>query len=233
VEYVGAGTETYIDWHNVVTEAAVVDTPEGQAIGFRWESGFLEAANVRYIVSMAPLSHPALREVHRGSALVYELVTALPRAYLVPGVVRAPEDGTLAAMTAADWNPREVAFVPADAGVDLPATPLSGDAEVAEYGPDRVVVATRADRPALLVLADNFYAGWEARVDGEAAEVVLANHTFRGVVVPAGEHTVEFEFSPPDLLLGLYVSSAVALLLLLYGGWALARARPAAPPAEG
>src|SRR5690606_35796584 len=84
VEYLGAGTETYIDWHNLIAEAAVVDTPEGQAIGFRAQPGFLEAANVRYIVSMAPLSHPALREVHRGSALVYEHLAALPRAYLVP-----------------------------------------------------------------------------------------------------------------------------------------------------
>ncbi len=233
VEYVGAGTESYIDWHNLITEAAVVDTSEGQAIGFRWQTGFLEAANVRYIVSMAPLSHPALREVHRGSALVYEVVTALPRAYLVPATAEIPADASLPAMTQGEWNPREVAFVSGGGeAARLPGGPLRGSAEVVEYEPDRVVVRTQSDRAALLVLADNYYEGWEAEVDGGGAEVLLANHAFRGVVVPAGEHTVEFSFSPADLLTGLYVSAAVGLLLLLYGGWLLIQARGAARAAE-
>src|SRR5690606_7695457 len=112
--------------------------------------------------------------------------------------------------------------------------PLNGDAEVVEHEPDRVVVRTRANRAALLVLADNHYEGWRAEIDGEPAEIVLTNNTFRGVVVPEGEHTVRFEFAPGDLVTGLYVTGAVALLLAAYGAWLLARRRREriAPAAE-
>lgn len=231
VEYVGAGTETYIDWHNLVAEAGVVETPEGQAIAFRGEEGFLDAANVRYLVSTAPLSDPDLRLVHAGTALVYENVAALPRAYLVPAVASVPAGETVEAMRAAEWDPRRVAFVPEEAGVELPAGPLEGEARVVLHEPDRVVVEATASRDALLVLADNYFEGWRAEVDGRPAEVVPANHAFRGVVVPAGEHRVEFVFRPDDLYTGLYVTLAGFALLVLYGAYLLVRRRRAEPEA--
>ncbi|NIQ55076.1 MAG: hypothetical protein GWN71_17275, partial [Gammaproteobacteria bacterium] len=49
----------------------------------------------------------------------------------------------------------------------LPEGPLDGAAEVRIHEPGRVVVETRADRDALLVLADNHYPGWIATIDGE------------------------------------------------------------------
>jgi hypothetical protein len=221
VEYVGAGTQTYIDWHNLITEAQVVSTADGQAIGFQSRPGFLEAANVRYIISMAPLAHPALREVHRGSALVYEHLGALPRAYLVPELVHVDEEGALAAMQAAEWDPRRTAFVPAAANVQLPGGPLEGQAHVLVHDPDRVVVQASASRPAMMVLADNFYEGWRAQIDGQPADLMRVNHTFRGVVVPAGESTVEIVFRPPSLYTGLYLTIAGFLLLIGIGGYAL------------
>jgi hypothetical protein len=87
-----------VDWHHFVGELGQVETPQGAAIAFRGSPGFMDAANVRFIVSMAPLSDPALREVHRGSALVYENTRALPRAYLVPAVARTAPGAELRAM---------------------------------------------------------------------------------------------------------------------------------------
>jgi hypothetical protein len=212
VSYLGAGQTTYTDWHNFVSEPAVVTTPQGQAIAFRSAPGFLDAANVRYVISMAPLADPALREVYRGSALVYENTRALPRAYLVPRAQPVPGE-ELAAMTGGNWDPRQVAFVPADAAVRLPEGPLSGSAALTSYEPDRVVVTTRANRAALLVLADNYYEGWRASVDGRDAPIVLTDATFRGVQVPAGSHTVTFQYAPARLYLGLAISLATLGLL--------------------
>ena len=224
-EYLGAGTETYIDWHNFVADAGVVNTPEGQAIAFRSVPGFLEAANVRFIVSMAPLAHPDLREVHRGTALVYEHTRALPRAYLAASAVPVAEGQMLAAMQGGGWDPRTTAFVPSSAGIQLPGTPLEGEAQVVEHTPDRVVVRTRANRPALLVLADNHYDGWTASIDGKDAPVVLTNHTFRGVVVGAGEREVVFTFEPRDLYVGFAIYAAGFTLIALFAGFLLLRRR--------
>jgi hypothetical protein len=229
VEYVGAGQQEITDFHNLLgpqDSLGVIQTPDGgQALVFHPRPGLLEAANVRYIVSMAPLANPNLREVHRGSALVYQVTGALDRAYLVPAVQKLPAEGILPAMLAGGWNPAQTAFVPADAQVNVPAGPLTGGARVTAYEPDRVAVQTTASRPALLVLADNEYAGWTARIDGREAPIIRTNHTLRGVVVPQGTHTVEFTFRPGDLYTGFYLYLAGFALLAAYALFLLVRGR--------
>ncbi|CAN5720723.1 YfhO family protein [soil metagenome] len=231
-EYVGAGTETYIDWHNLITEASVVEMPEGyQAISFREQEGFLNAASVRYIVSMAPLDHPNLQVVHSGSALVYENIAALPRAYLVAEARPVAGETMLQSMREEGWDPRRTAFVPSDAGLNLPDGPLQGSAQILQHSPDRVVVRTETDRPALLVLADNFYEGWTATVAGVETPIVRVNHTFRGVPVGAGAQEIVFEFRPDDFFLGLYISIAAFALLFGYLLFILVRHRSTRLPA--
>lgn len=220
-EYLGAGAETYVDWHNFVAAARVVETEAGAAIAFESAPGFLEAANVRFIISMVPLVHPALREVHRGSALVYEHTGALPRAYLVPDVRQVAEERTLEALRAQPWDPRRIAFVPAPVTLPPADVPLEGLAEVVEYTPDRVVVRTQSSRPALLVLADNYYPGWEARIGGEALPILRANHTLRGVHVGSGEQMVVFTFRPTEFYIGLVIYVVGMGLLVAYGTYCL------------
>jgi hypothetical protein len=228
VKYIGAGQQEITDFHNLLGPPDSLGIVQGaggeQAIAFNPRPGLMEAANIRYIVSMAPLAHPSLREVHRGTALVYENTAALPRAYLVPAVRKLPEDQVLPAMERGGWNPAQTAFVESDADVNLPAGPLTGDARVTAHEEDRVTVRTTASRPALMVLADNYYTGWKATVDGRETPIVRANGTLRGVVVPQGTHTVEFVFHPDDLYTGFYlylagfaVLAALAVLALLRG----------------
>lgn len=215
-EYVGAGEQTYVDWHNFLQEPA-----------------FLRAANVRYIVSGVPLDLPFLREVHRGSALVYENVEALPRAYLVSDVRVADEpDETIELMRSASFDPARVAVLEDPLGEPLTAAPLDGAAEIVAYEPDRVIVETRANRRALLVLADNYYEGWTATIDGDAAPVLRANHTFRAVVVGPGEQRVVFEFRPRQLYLGFAIYLAGFTLLTAYLLYLLVR-RTRRPGAAG
>lgn len=233
-EYLGAGQDTYIDWHNFLQDPQVVNTPEGgQAIGFTSAPGFLEAANVRYVIAGVPLSHPALEPAYVGSAVVYENTAALPRAYLVPEVVHAPGEGeALAVMTEQPFDPRQIAVVSGAAAPSLSEGELSGDAEIVTYEPDRVVVRADPSREALLVLADNYYQGWVARVDGAEVPILRVNHTMRGVVVPAGEHEVIFTYEPADLYLGFYIFLAGMALLAGYGMYLLVgvlRTRGSAP----
>jgi uncharacterized membrane protein YfhO len=64
----------------------------------------------------------------------------------------------------------------------------------------------------LLVVAENWYPGWSAAIDGEAAEVVTADGSFLGVVVPPGSHTVTLRFSPRHLN-GTLALAVVAVVL--------------------
>jgi hypothetical protein len=72
-----------------------------------------------------------------------------------------------------------------------------------------------SDRPALLIVADNWFPSWRARVDGgEEMDVLRAYHALRAVPVPAGEHTVEMYYRSPLLARSLSLSLATVALLL-------------------
>ncbi|MCB9159083.1 MAG: YfhO family protein [Caldilineaceae bacterium] len=78
-----------------------------------------------------------------------------------------------------------------------------------------MTVAVESDRPALLVLHDSNYPGWQATVDGAPAPILTTNVLFRGVFVPPGAHTVAFHFAPATWVNGLRISLAALALLLL------------------
>src|SRR5690606_22034530 len=101
-----------------------------------------------------------------------------------------------------------------------------------EYTPDRIVVKTTVDGPGLLVLADNFYDGWRATVNGQPVEILRTNHTFRGVPIAAGESEVVFEYRNRELMLGAGVTFGGMLLLAGYGAWLFAARRRSAAVIE-
>ena len=71
-----------------------------------------------------------------------------------------------------------------------------------------------AEADGLLVLTDTYAPGWQARVDDVVTPIMVANHAFRAVVVPAGAHVVEFSYRPLALRLGIGLSvSTVAMML--------------------
>jgi uncharacterized membrane protein YfhO len=67
-------------------------------------------------------------------------------------------------------------------------------------------VRTRGDGPALLVLAEPWYPGWTAAVDGAATPAAPANAWMRAALVPAGEHEVTFRFHSTGLRAGAALS---------------------------
>jgi hypothetical protein len=192
---------------------------------------FLAADNVRWLVAAQEINAPFLREAFRGaSGIVYENVAALPRAYFVENVVRRPAE-TLAAMQDSSWDPRRTAFVEAAHDPPVGVGPLQAGARVVTHEPDRVEVRAQTSRAALMVLSDNFYKDWHATVDGRPTPIYLTNHTFRGVVVPAGTHTVRFTFEPKELYSGFWIYLATMATLLAYGAWLLVARRREAPAA--
>ncbi len=90
-----------------------------------------------------------------------------------------------------------------------------GNARITAFDRNRVTVEAEADHPGLLVLAEAWYPGWSAAIDGVRAEVIPANAWMRAVAVPAGRHTVVFSYRPRWLPLGLAVTLAAALIAWL------------------
>jgi hypothetical protein len=208
------------------------------------------------------------------SVVMWENRAAMPRAFLVPSAdhLTAPNEDelnelVLTRMAEGDFDPERVALVDTPlGGVRLPtlgagevvdttihtnpplltdAVSATGSVRVRAYEDQRVVLDVRATRPAVLVLTDSYYPGWTATVDGRPARVLRADFLFRAVVVPPGEHVVEFAYRPLSFDAGLALSrlsaqalaalaalvAALAALPPLFRGvrWLVARARHALP----
>ena len=87
-------------------------------------------------------------------------------------------------------------------------------ARLAEDRPERVVAELTSDSAGLLVLADLFYPGWTAEVDGHPAEMLRADGVFRAVALPSGSHRVVFRYRPLSVWIGAALSAAALVAVL-------------------
>ncbi|MCC6175005.1 MAG: oligosaccharide flippase family protein [Chloroflexi bacterium] len=99
-------------------------------------------------------------------------------------------------------------------------------AEVVDYTNSRVTVRATAPNGGVLVLADVFFPGWTATVDGETRPVQRAYGLFRAVEVGPGEHLVTFAYRPLSFRVGLLVSALGGLCLMVVSGLSVRRPRP-------
>jgi hypothetical protein len=88
--------------------------------------------------------------------------------------------------------------------------------QTVDYQPGWLQLQVSTQQPALLVLAESYYPGWTAWVDGTPAEIYRTDIAFRGVSVPAGTHTVRMEFRPAIFPISIAVSAGTAVLLGLF-----------------
>ncbi|HUY32813.1 MAG TPA: YfhO family protein [Pirellulales bacterium] len=87
-----------------------------------------------------------------------------------------------------------------------------GTVRVVDDLPTRMAINVDVATAGRLVLADTWYPGWRATVDGHEAAVDRAHGVFRGVSVPGGRHQVVFGYEPVSFRLGL-IGSAVGVML--------------------
>jgi uncharacterized membrane protein YfhO len=80
--------------------------------------------------------------------------------------------------------------------------------------PNYVVIQAQMSCRGMVILTDTWFPGWRATVDGRAAVIEKAYGAFRGVVVEAGDHTVEMRYRPWSVFLGAGMTGAAALVAL-------------------
>lgn len=194
------------------------------------QAATLVDARTGQFAALLPSDRGHFRLVHSGDVKVYENLDVLPRAYLAQQTVAAADAAAaldLIRDRAVDLRGAAVVegwpkTVPLPAAQAEPA----GEAQMVSYAPERVAIRTRSPAPALLILADTFYPGWQATVDGDPAPIYRTNVLLRGVPVPAGEHEVVFRYAPASWRQGLLFSAAGGVLLLLCWAAPWLRARP-------
>lgn len=155
-----------------------------------------------------------------GKARIYLNEGYFERAFFVPqAIIAETPAGALEAVVAHQSELDEIVILelvnqapPPDFGA---GTAASSNIEIMEYDLNRVELQASTDLAGFLVLADTYYPGWRATIDGERTPVYQADYLLRAIYLPPGDHTIEFSFLPPDFLVGLAISGLTLFACLL------------------
>lgn len=172
--------------------------------------------NTKYIILDNPVNLAGLVPVYSGNkTFVYENQNALPRAYFVNTVQKATAMEILNKVKNNQFDPKEIAFVEdAELKVDRPDSAAS--VKIEKYQDENIYLNVNASGNNFLFLGDTYLGkGWKAFVDGNETMIYRANHNFRGIVVPAGEHKIHFEYLPESFVITKNVALILSSLVVL------------------
>jgi hypothetical protein len=146
---------------------------------------------------------------------------ASPRSLDLPIVYRA-DDVTIYRNDQALPRARIVLDLAANGRITI--APESSIKSLTDSG-NTVTIRAVSPMAGYLVLADVYYPGWHAWVDGTQVPIELANTAFRAVKLTVGEHVIEFRYEPASVQTGAALTVVSGLIVL--SGWILTQ-RPSA-----
>lgn len=87
--------------------------------------------------------------------------------------------------------------------------------EIIDYEPDRMNYEVFSPDDKLLVFSEIYYPDWKVFIDGKATQQFQANYVLRSVIVPKGQHKIEFVFHPDHFYKSENISKIAFYLLVL------------------
>jgi hypothetical protein len=182
----------------------------------------LNMLNTRYVVMQG----------QNGQPMVQRNPDALGNAWFVDAY-QLVEDPNAEILALNDFNPADTAIIDKRFAEMVQGKNLERDSNSVivmdhqkPYNPDYVVYKTKTSKDQLAVFSEVYYApDWRAYIDGKPADYFRVNYILRAMVVPAGEHTIEFKDEAPLrhkldfislIVSGLFVFVVAGSLLLYY-----------------
>lgn len=101
----------------------------------------------------------------------------------------------------------------------LPPLAGTGNVIVTAYTSNRVEASTETQGTTMMVIANTYYPGWRAFVDGQPTSLLRVNWAMNGVLIPSGKHVVALLYEPASYRIGLWVS---VLSVFLFAGMVVA-----------
>lgn len=175
--------------------------------------------NVKYLLSKNNLQHENLEFAFMdkyNKVNIFRNNAALPRAFFVNNVlVETDRNNRFKLLNDPGFDPAQTAILEKEIPLET-AAPDSWSVEITRYEPNFIDLDVSTDNTGLMVLSEIYYpAGWNVYVDGQKTEIFKTNHILRSVIVPAGNHKIEFRLEPKTYSAAMWMRSVA--IILLYG----------------
>jgi len=122
------------------------------------------------------------------------------------------------------FNPKETAIINKKFAADLkgftPGRDPSDAILLEHYAPNDLLYNYKSKNNGLAVFSEIYYPkGWKAYVDGKLMPHFQTDYVLRAMILPSGEHKVEFKFEPKVYRVGEKISmiSSIFLILVVIG----------------
>lgn len=174
----------------------------------------LNLLNVKYIIS----------QDEEGAEQVQQNPQANGNVWFVQNVKVVPDaDAEILALDS--LNTLQTAVIQERYANELPRNIFPQDStdniSLVEHQPNYLKYQSSAQEAKLAVFSEVYYPdGWNVYIDGEPSTYFKADYILRAMMVPEGEHTIEFKFEPQVVKTGSTISLAsnILLLLIILGG---------------
>ena len=174
-------------------------------------TGVLNMLNARYVVVPG----------QNGQAQVQRNPEALGNAWFV-NTCQLVEDANAEILALNELNPADTAVIDKRFAEMVQGKNLERDSNSVitmvhqkPYNPDYLVYKTKTGKDQLAVFSEVYYdPDWRAYIDGKPADYFRANYILRAMVIPAGEHTIEFKNEAPLLHKWDNITLIISILML-------------------
>ena len=188
---------------------------------------FWRMLNVKYIILDKEVSSPDFQLIYSSDkTFVYLNRSALPRTYFVNQVTKKSGVEIINMVKNGQFDPRDIAFTDEEInGIEAPDS--SAFVKIEKFEDENIQLDVNATGNNFLFFGDTFMSGetdyklftvptgWKAFIDGKETKIYRVNHGFRGIVVPIGNHKIEFIYLPESFVISKYLSLTFSSLIML------------------
>lgn len=222
-EYTGRSIRRSQVLTDLLSQSITTDTANAtiSAVGRK----LLTLLSVKNVISTLPLTQQGFVPLAQlseaaNSIDLYENPDALPAVYFAKKAIPVRTVEEAVATFASD------SFIPGDTVlVEFEATPAAtvarGEVEIKSSGEGRYTIGvTNPNEKEILVLTQTYYPGWHATIDNRETRIFPANIKHIGILVPVGNHTIEFRYWPNSFVYGAWITSislSVTIFLMVFG----------------
>ncbi|MDI6031635.1 YfhO family protein [Flavobacterium sp. LB2P84] len=173
----------------------------------------LNMLNVKYVIQKDkegkefPVSNPAVN----GNAWFVSQVKLVNSADEEMKALDSLDSKNVAIVNSKDFEIKNTAF----------AKDSSATITLENYKPNYLKYVSNNSNEGLAVFSEMYYGkGWNAYIDGKSVSHIRVDYVLRGLLIPKGDHKVEFKFEPQVIKTGSMITliSSIVMLLLLVGG---------------
>ena len=205
---------------SLVSRLAKVDVASRRLLLQPAFSNVMRTFGVTHVLSPYPQEGASLTLIREDpGALVYRVDKAARARFVPSATVVATERDAADRLLDQQFDPDRQVLLH-DVVDPLPAAIAgeggSGTARITGEGATWIDVTVDAPAAGYLLLADTYYPGWSATINGTAASILRANISSRVVAVGAGQHVVHMTYDPPGFAAGWRISAVAFAVMIVW-----------------